>query len=204
MSIATMPDLPQAPRVLNGCEKQGYEALTEEASYRVDPATIVGEIPADLEGTLFRNGPGRNRIGGQQYSHWFDGDGMISAVTFGGGRVHFKNRYVRTPKYVRETAAQKILYRGVGTQIPGGILRNAFRTPGNAANTSVVLHAGKDAAAEDDGYLASIVYNAEREKSEVVIVDATDLQREVAVVPLRHHIPYGFHGSFCHKTFEQS
>ncbi|MCP5128592.1 MAG: carotenoid oxygenase family protein [Pseudomonadales bacterium] len=143
MSHSTTLTLPSAPRVLNGCEKQGYEALTEEASYWIDGATISGAIPDGLEGTLFRNGPGRNRIGTQQYGHWFDGDGMISAVTFKNGRVHFKNRYVRTPKYVRETEAQRILYRGVGTQIPGGILKNAFRSPGNAANTSVVLHAGK-------------------------------------------------------------
>jgi all-trans-8'-apo-beta-carotenal 15,15'-oxygenase len=50
---------------------------------------------------------------------------------------------VRTPKFVNESAAQRILYRGVGTQIPGGILKNMLRMPGNAANTSVILHGGK-------------------------------------------------------------
>lgn len=135
--------LPDKPRVLPGCERQGYEALLEEYAYWVDPGKIKGEIPAGLEGTLFLNCVGRNKIGEQQFGHWFDGDGMINAVTFSKGRVHFRNRYVRTPKYINETAAQRILYRGVGTQIPGGFLKNMFRTPGNAANTSVVLHAGK-------------------------------------------------------------
>jgi len=143
MTVAFRFELPHKPRIHPGCELQGYETLFDEASYWIKPEKVVGEIPPGLEGTLFLNCPGRNKIGDQQYGHWFDGDGMISAVTIKGGRVHYKNRYVRTPKYVNETAAQKILYRGVGTQIPGGFLRNMFRAPGNAANTSVILHGGK-------------------------------------------------------------
>ncbi|MCB1703640.1 MAG: carotenoid oxygenase family protein [Halioglobus sp.] len=143
MNVALQPQLPHRARRLPGCELAGYETLFEELSYWIDADQITGEIPAGLEGTLFYNGPGRNRIGEQQYGHWFDGDGMISAVTITGGRVHYKNRYVRTPKYIDETAAQKILYRGVGTQIPGGPLKNMFRAPGNAANTNVILHGGR-------------------------------------------------------------
>ncbi|MEM8769835.1 MAG: carotenoid oxygenase family protein, partial [Pseudomonadota bacterium] len=56
--------------------------------------------------------------------------------------VRFKNRYVRTPKYVRETRDQTVRYRGFGTQIPGGWLKNALRFPANPANTSVVYHGG--------------------------------------------------------------
>jgi all-trans-8'-apo-beta-carotenal 15,15'-oxygenase len=143
MNVAVKQALPHKPRVRPGCELPGYETLFDEMSYWIDAGKVTGAIPAGLEGTLFYNCPGRNRIGDQQYGHWFDGDGMISAVTFRDGQVHYKNRYVRTPKYINETAAQKILYRGVGTQIPGGILKNMFRAPGNAANTSVILHGGK-------------------------------------------------------------
>ncbi len=143
MNIALKQELPHKPRILPGCELPGYETLFEELSYWIDAERIIGAIPSTLEGTLFYNCPGRNRIGNQQYGHWFDGDGMISAVTIRGGRAHYKNRYVRTPKYVKETAAQAIRYRGVGTRIPGGPLKNMFRAPGNAANTSVVLHGEK-------------------------------------------------------------
>ncbi|MCX2982392.1 lignostilbene alpha-beta-dioxygenase [Halieaceae bacterium IMCC14734] len=129
-----------AARIKPGCHIAGYEALSEEHDYTVDADTITGQVPEELVGTLFRNGPGRLKIGPYKYGHWFDGDGMLSAISFDRGQVHYRNRYVRTPKYVNETAAQKILYRGVGTQRPGGFLNNMFRFPGNAANTAVVYH----------------------------------------------------------------
>ena len=54
---------------------------------------------------------------------------------------------------------------------------------------------------EDAGYLISIVYNHARRKSEVVILDAKDMAKELAVIPLAHHVPFGFHGNFYQTTF---
>lgn len=132
-----------APRIMPGCHLSGFEAQPDELDYSISADKIEGEIPQEISGTLFRNGPGRLKIGDLKYGHWFDGDGMLNAITIDKGQVHYKNRYVRTPKYVEETAAQTILYRGIGTQRPGGFLNNMFRFPGNAANTSVVYHAGR-------------------------------------------------------------
>jgi all-trans-8'-apo-beta-carotenal 15,15'-oxygenase len=89
----------------------GLENLDQEFDYEI--TEIEGAVPGDLKGTFFRNGPGRQRIGETAYGHWFDGDGMISAFTFDDGRVHFKNRYVRTEKYLAETAAEAISLSGV-------------------------------------------------------------------------------------------
>lgn len=127
----------------------GLENLDQEHDYWIDD--IDGEVPTDLKGTFFRNGPGRQRIGEAQYGHWFDGDGMICAFSIDGGKVHFKNRYVRTPKYIEETAAQKILYRGFGTQIPGGLKANFMKMPANPANTSLIYHGGKLLALNEGG-----------------------------------------------------
>jgi all-trans-8'-apo-beta-carotenal 15,15'-oxygenase len=128
----------------------GLENLDEEFDYWIDE--IDGAVPTNLRGTFYRNGPGRQTIGDRPFGHWFDGDGMLAAFSFDDGKVHFRNRYVRTPKYVKETAAQKILYRGFGTQIPGGWYRNALKLPTNPANTSVVYHAGHLLALNEGGF----------------------------------------------------
>ncbi len=123
--------------------QRGYESQPNEYSYWVE--NIEGKIPQDLEGTLFRNGPGLLDIGGVSIRHPFDGDGMVSAITFKGGQVHYKNRFVATEGYLAEKAAGKALYRGVfGTQKLGGWLSNIFDTKlKNIANTNVIYWGGK-------------------------------------------------------------
>ena len=128
----------------------GLENLDTEHSYYIDD--YEGTLPGDLQGTFFRNGPGRQRIGDTKYGHWFDGDGMLCAFTFAEGRVHFKNAYVRTPKYVAETEAQAIKYRGFGTQIPGGLFANVGKMPANPANTNTMYHGGKLLALNEGGH----------------------------------------------------
>ena len=56
---------------------------------------------------------------------------------------------------------------------------------------------------EDDGWLIALVYDAEHHRSDVVILDAENLEKEkpVAKLHLKHHIPYGLHGSFTQETF---
>ena len=127
----------------------GLENLDQEFDYMID--SVEGDVPNDLKGTFFRNGPGRQRIGDTKYGHWFDGDGMIAAFTFNEGQVHFKNKYVRTPKYLDETAAQAICHRGFGTQIPGGLHKNLFKMPANPANTSIIHHGGHLLALNEGG-----------------------------------------------------
>ncbi len=128
----------------------GLENLDAEYSYWIED--YEGLIPHDLQGTFFRNGPGRQKIGGNPYGHWFDGDGMVCAFTFKEGKAHFKNAYVRTPKYLQETAEQTIKYRGFGTQVPGGFLSNVGKMPANPANTNIMYHAGKLFALNEGGH----------------------------------------------------
>jgi all-trans-8'-apo-beta-carotenal 15,15'-oxygenase len=99
-----------------------------------------GTIPAELVGTLYRNGPGRLERGGQWVHHPFDGDGMITALRFAGGKAELRNRFVRTEGWQAEEKAGRFLYRGVfGTQKPGGPVANAFDLRlKNIANTHVV------------------------------------------------------------------
>ncbi|MDX2271307.1 MAG: carotenoid oxygenase family protein [Cyanobacteriota bacterium] len=123
--------------------QQGYASLLQEHSYWIDE--VEGQIPAELEGCLFRNGPGRLGVKDHLYGHPFDGDGMIARIQFQAGRAHFANAFVKTPEFLAEQAAGKILYRGVfGTQKPGGWLANCFDLQfKNPANTHVIYHAQK-------------------------------------------------------------
>lgn len=90
---------------------------------------VKGEIPKEIDGTFYRvmpdpqvvpfiendpvsapyalkfNGRGHALISRQ----WFNGDGNISAFRIHDGRCHFKQRYVRTEKFLREREAQKAL-----------------------------------------------------------------------------------------------
>lgn len=121
----------------------GYRSQSEEYSYWI--TDIEGTIPSDLEGTLFRNGPGLMDVFGHEVKHPFDGDGMVSSITFRQGKAYYRNRFVRTAGYVAEQTQQKPLYRGVfGTQKPGGPLANAFDLKlKNIANTHIVYWGGK-------------------------------------------------------------
>ncbi len=123
--------------------RQGYESISGEYEYWIED--IVGKIPDELEGTLFRNGPGLLDIHGIPVKHPFDGDGMICGFYFKDGKCYFRNRFVRTEEFVKEQKAGKIIYRGVfGTQKPGGWLNNIFDLKlKNIANTNVIYWGGK-------------------------------------------------------------
>lgn len=117
-----------------------FESLTTEHDYWIDETE--GAVPEALVGTLYRNGPGRLEVGGSPLGHMFDGDGMLAMFAFDGGRVRFRNRYVRTNHYRAGQSSVGAPLRGLGTLRPGGPLANALRLPANVANTSVALHAG--------------------------------------------------------------
>lgn len=86
---------------------------------------IEGDLPEGLRGTLYRNGPGRFELGGVRKNHLLDGDGMIQAFDFQDGRVRYRNRFVRTEKYLAEQQAQRLFIPTWTTRAPGGMLRNA-------------------------------------------------------------------------------
>ncbi len=65
---------------------------------------------------------------------------------------------------------------------------------GRAPSEAVFAAAGNS---EDDGYLLSIVYDAARNASDFVVLDAKDLAKgPVATVALPQRVPFGFHGAW--------
>jgi all-trans-8'-apo-beta-carotenal 15,15'-oxygenase len=77
-----------------------------------------GTLPEQLVGkNLFRNGPGRQSLGGERYSHWFDGDGLINKYALNGSGISHSGKFVRTKKFLQESQAGKFLYNGAGSTV---------------------------------------------------------------------------------------
>ena len=115
-------------------------SLREEHSYH---PLVEGKIPAEIRGTLYRNGPGLFERDGYRKANILDGDGMVQAFRFAKGAVHYRNRFVRTHKWLDEEAADKYLYNTWTTRRPGGMLKNAFfqgKFKGQAGVTVRVLN----------------------------------------------------------------
>lgn len=107
-----------------------------------EPLEIEGTLPAELRGTLFRNGPGQHGQHGRRYSHPFEGDGAVTAVRFEGGRALGASQITPTAGLREERAAGKILY---GLSAPwwrrmANVVRGRQK---NTANTSVVVWQGR-------------------------------------------------------------
>ena len=103
---------------------------------------VEGNLPPDLIGTFYRNGPAQHEQGDMRYHHWFDGDGMVHAYTFDGQTVTHRARMVRTSKYMREKQEGQPLVHGFGTSLPGLERPNSADSL-NTANISVLKHNGE-------------------------------------------------------------
>ncbi|MEO5877121.1 MAG: carotenoid oxygenase family protein, partial [Streptosporangiaceae bacterium] len=104
---------------------------------------VIGSVPEDLEGVFVRTGP-NPRFAPRGRYHWFDGDGMLHAVRFEGGRATYRNRYVRTKAFQKETAAGQSLYTGVMEHPGGNEPLNRKGLPlKDSANTSIHFHNGR-------------------------------------------------------------
>ncbi|MEL6285027.1 MAG: carotenoid oxygenase family protein [Pseudomonadota bacterium] len=121
------------------------------AGYRTAPAAgfpeasmtpVSGRLPEGLTGAFFRNGPAQFTYGDTVAGHWFDGDGMVQRIWLGDGKASHSGQFVQTRKRVREQAEDRFIYPGFGS---AGAANVALSGPDdtNAANTSVIVHAGK-------------------------------------------------------------
>jgi carotenoid cleavage dioxygenase len=99
---------------------------------------VLGKIPDGLRGAFYRNGPNPQFDPGANY-HPFLGDGMIHGFWLSGQSAHYRNRYVRTPRWLAEHAAGRPLFGGLG--LPHDPSVDGIDSGG--ANTHVVFHAGK-------------------------------------------------------------
>ncbi|MCC5971113.1 MAG: carotenoid oxygenase family protein [Pararhodobacter sp.] len=101
---------------------------------------VIGELPSDLNGMYVRNGPNPAHAPHGRY-HWFDGDGMLHAVRFQGGKATYRNKFVETDGLQEERAAGQSVWPGLKERMPEGKLPDDAMK--NVSNTDVTFHNGK-------------------------------------------------------------
>lgn len=107
---------------------------------------VTGRIPAEIRGAFYRNGPNPQFQPRGEY-HWFAGDGMIHGFFVENGKVRYRNRYVRTPKWQVENAAGASLFGGFGNPMTSD--PSVLGKDSGVANTNILWHAGRLLALEE-------------------------------------------------------
>ena len=74
-----------------------YKSLDQE--YHIPELAVKGTIPAWLEGTLMRIGPGKFEIQKQPINHAFDGFGMVHSFSLKDGKAAYSNKFLQTDYY---------------------------------------------------------------------------------------------------------
>jgi all-trans-8'-apo-beta-carotenal 15,15'-oxygenase len=107
-----------------------------------EPLELEGKLPAELRGTLYRNGPGLFGQHGVRYTHPFEGDGACTAIRIENGRAFGASKIADTKGLREERAAGRILY---GLAAPWRRrVANMFRNrQKNTANTNVMMWQGR-------------------------------------------------------------
>ncbi|ACY17942.1 carotenoid oxygenase family protein [Haliangium ochraceum] len=113
-----------------------FRELTREHDFQ--PLRVEGVLPPDLEGSFYQNGPVLFSSHGYRYTHWFDGDGGVSAVRLQAGRAHGAARVTATAGLIAEARAGKRLYGGYSSPQPGAVKR-LLGILKNTANTSMLV-----------------------------------------------------------------
>src|SRR5579864_3565231 len=130
-------------QVINPYLAGNFAPVRSEADFELE---VSGEIPAGLRGAFYRNGPNPQFEPRDQY-HWFSGDGMIHGFFVEDGKVRYRNRYVRTPKWRTEHDAGRALFGTFGN--PMTTDPSVQGKDSGVANTNIVWHAGRLLALEE-------------------------------------------------------
>lgn len=115
-----------------------YAPIFKEEEFN-NITSITGEIPKELNGILYRNGP--NPQFPNDNNHWFDSDGMLHMFSICDGKMNYCNRWVYTERFKIERQAGKTLFGNFGTEINSEY--NLATVPNGTANTNIIRHGNK-------------------------------------------------------------
>jgi len=117
-----------------------WRPAPDETAYEI--TELDGEIPRELCGTLYRNGPSQRRLPQQGYAalHFFDGDALVHALRIEDGGVHYTGRFARNQAflYQEENGPDRQDFYNFRVSDP-----DPEAPPRVAPNTNIVYHGGK-------------------------------------------------------------
>lgn len=132
-----------------------YAPVDKESDFTNEELTVEGKVPDKLVGAFMRDGA-NVAFQPNHYVYPLDGDGMVHAVYFENGKVHYRNRWVETSHLKTERQFGRTIYGSVGKllEVPQEVI-DAGGEPNpirNTANTNVLYHGGKLLAMWEGGF----------------------------------------------------
>ncbi|KAF3064914.1 Lignostilbene-alpha,beta-dioxygenase isozyme III [Daldinia childiae] len=110
---------------------------------------VTGEIPRDINGTFYRVQPDHRFPPIFEDDIHFNGDGSVTAIRIKDGHADFKQRYVRTDKFLKEEEARQSLFgRYRNPYTDNESVKGVIRT---VSNTNVTFWRGMLLASKEDG-----------------------------------------------------
>ena len=144
MTVHTLPSIKSSLKPSNHPYLTGaWTPILAEVD-ATDLTVLEGRIPDDIDGVYVRNTENQIHQPLGRY-HPFDGDGMVHAISFRGGKADYRNRFVRTRCFQAEQEAEGSLWGGL-MDPPGVSLRPGFGAHGaikDSSSTDVVVHGGQ-------------------------------------------------------------
>lgn len=145
------------------------------------PVTVIGKL------TRFR----MDMSGGEEARHE-----TLSETSIEFPRIDYRNRVGRPYRYVY----------GAGNEVPGNFIDNLVKLDLKEKQAASwyedgcypgepVFVAAPDTAEEDEGVILSVVLDAKKGTSFLLVLAASSYE-ELARAEVPHHIPFGFHGNY--------
>lgn len=106
----------------------------------MDDLPVIGTIPQELDGTwhIVGSNPQFDPIEADRY-HWFEGDGMVCAITLQNGKVNVATRWVEAEALLAERKAKRALFRPMINGSTPTLPVPGMDPVKNPANTNVIV-----------------------------------------------------------------
>ncbi|MBU2918148.1 carotenoid oxygenase family protein [Psychrosphaera sp. F3M07] len=195
LKVFASTETARTPQVLN------YKALFNDAlsqspeligftnvddDFAPEVLSIEGKIPLDIQGTFYRNGPGKLERGEHRYQHLFEGDGMLQSFTIAQGKIVHKGKFINTPKFQKEQKNKKFLYSGPETVIPDALsVTNADVI--NTANTNVIAVGDDLWALWEAGSATKVDAKSLEYKEQVILGEHDKYKKTLQGLPFSAH-----------------